>query len=244
MDKAGVWENGQPGAACCSVLSAHCSGLGTTDAASDQPQPGLWHVDRLCGRHLCGSGWAVERPVAAPGILVALHVVVAYKTQTQAALVDLRRIVHNLRPPALDQFGLLSAFRQYLATAQDANLQIELDAPEQLPALPAAVKVAAYHILLEALANVIRHAQAQRCIITLQIADAQLTLTICDDGKGLSPDHVAGVGLRSMRERAEEVGGGFTVRASTSGGTQITDHLPLIVSAFPQLFVSTKEDVV
>lgn len=110
--------------------------------------------------------------------------------------------------------------------------------------MPAAVEVAAYHIVLEALANVIRHAQAQRCIITLQIAKEQLKLSICDDGKGLSPDHVAGVGLRSMRERAEELGGVFTLGVSTSGGTQITAHLPLVVSAFPKLFVSTKEDAV
>lgn len=171
------------------------------------------------------------------------HLLVEYKTQTQAALADLRRIVHNLRPPALDQLGLLSALRQQLVNTQGNTLQIQLDAPEQLPVLPAAVEVAAYHIVLEALANVIRHAQAKQCIIKLQIVNEQLTLTICDDGKGLSPDHVAGVGLRSMRERAEEVGGIFTVKASTDGGTQIVTHLPLAISAFPKLFVSTKEDL-
>lgn len=170
------------------------------------------------------------------------RLLVEYKTQTQAALTDLRRIVHNLRPPALDQLGLLSALRQHLATVQEANLQITLDAPEQLPALPAAVEVAAYHIVLEALANVIRHAAAQRCIIKLQIVSSQIHLTICDDGKGLSPDDVAGIGLRSMRERAEELGGVFLLSASTSGGTQLTVHLPMVVSAFHKLFVSIKED--
>ncbi|MCE7989083.1 MAG: sensor histidine kinase [Caldilinea sp. CFX5] len=172
------------------------------------------------------------------------RLLVEYKTQTQAALTDLRRIVHNLRPPALDQLGLLSALRQHLASTQEANLQITLDTPDQLPTLPAAVEVAAYHIVLEALANVIRHAAAQRCIIRLQIVNAQIHLTICDDGKGLSSTDVAGVGLRSMRERAEELGGVFTLGASTSGGTQLTAHLPLVVSAFPKLFVSTKEDAV
>lgn len=167
-----------------------------------------------------------------------------YKGQTQAALADLRRIVHNLRPPALDQLGLLSALRQQLATAQGQHLQIELATPDELPALPAAIEVAAYHIVLEALANVIRHAQAQRCIITLQIANQQLLLTICDDGKGLARDHVAGVGLRSMRERAEELGGVFRLAAPINGGTEITVYLPLVISAFPKLFVSTKEDAV
>jgi signal transduction histidine kinase len=155
------------------------------------------------------------------------------KGQTHAALADLRRVVHNLRPPALDQLGLLSAVRQHLAAMPGNGLQITLDAPEQLPTLPAAVEVAAYHIVLEALANVIRHAQAKACIIALQVANHQLQLTICDDGKGLSPDDVAGVGLRSMRERAEELGGVFTLGTSSNGGTQIIVHLPVGISAFP-----------
>jgi len=71
--------------------------------------------------------------------------------------------------------------------------------------LPAAIEVVLYPIALKALTNVIRHAQANRCIITLQMSEHHLTLTIGDDGSGLSPDYVAGVGLRSMREPAEDI---------------------------------------
>ncbi len=128
------------------------------------------------------------------------------KTQTQAAIADIRRLVYNLRPPTLDELGLVSALREYAAHHAANGLQITVEAPEPLPPLPAAVEIAAYRIALEALTNVTRHAHARQCVIRLALDDA-LRLEILDDGLGLPEGYRAGVGLTSIRERAAELGG-------------------------------------
>jgi signal transduction histidine kinase len=150
-----------------------------------------------------------------------------YKRQTQDALADIRRLVYDLRPPALDQLGLVSALRDHAASHAAANLQVTIDAPEPLPPLPAAVEVAAYRIALEALTNVTRHAQAQRCWIRLRV-NGGLHLEIEDDGRGIAPGVRHGVGLTSMLERAAELGGTCTVAAGSSGGALVRAWLPMV----------------
>jgi signal transduction histidine kinase len=97
-----------------------------------------------------------------------------------------------------------------------------------LPALPAAIEVAAYRIALEALANVIRHAQASTCTMRLSIFDDALTVEIQDDGKGLPSGYHAGVGINAMRERAAELGGSCTMERLATGGTRVSARLPLV----------------
>jgi signal transduction histidine kinase len=89
--------------------------------------------------------------------------------QTQETLAQIRRLVYNLRPPALDELGLLSALREQAASYQHQGLQILIEAPECLPPLPAAVEVAAYRIAREALTNAVRHAEAQQCLLRLRL---------------------------------------------------------------------------
>jgi len=146
---------------------------------------------------------------------------------------DIRRLVYNLRPPALDDLGLPGAIRERVAhytiskEADQANgLQIEFEAPEQLPPLPAAVEVAAYRIVQEALTNVVRHAQARTCHIRLSLDDV-LTVEICDDGVGLPTEQRIGVGIRSMQERAAELDGTCVVEPLPTGGTRVLAHLPI-----------------
>jgi signal transduction histidine kinase len=103
---------------------------------------------------------------------------------------------------------------------------VEVEAPERLPALPAAVEVATYRIATEALANVSRHANATHCWIRLRIAD-DLVVTIEDDGRGIPRGRSRGVGLRSMRERATELGGSFSIVGRPGSGTIVTARLPL-----------------
>ena len=107
------------------------------------------------------------------------------------------------------------------------NLVVKVDAPARLPALPAAVEVAAYRIVQEALTNVVRHACAHTCLIRLALEAGVLCLEIADDGAGLPAERRAGVGLRSMRERAEELGGSLAVEAVPTGGTRVRARLPL-----------------
>jgi signal transduction histidine kinase len=147
-------------------------------------------------------------------------------THTQTAIADIRRVVYDLRPPALDDLGLVLALHEQATNYSQAGLQITVVAPERMPPLPAAVEVAAYRIVQEALTNVIRHAQACTCAVRLSLGDA-LDVEVKDDGRGLPPDGRAGVGLTSMRERAAELGGTWRIESLPGRGTCIQARLPL-----------------
>lgn len=143
-----------------------------------------------------------------------------------ASLADIRRLVYNLRPPALDQLGLGAAVRDFVEQyrvsdhASDGPM-FTIHIPEPLPDLPAAVEVAAYRIVQEASNNIVRHAQARHATIDVQVNGA-LDITVSDDGRGLPEQVQYGVGLNSMRERAEELGGYCTVGNRMGGGHTFT----------------------
>jgi signal transduction histidine kinase len=146
--------------------------------------------------------------------------------ETKGAIADIRTLVYALRPPALDDLGLVGAVREQAALlAETTGLDICVQSPE-LPELPPAVEVAAYRIVNEALLNATRHANACRCDVDLRLGDG-LELDISDDGVGLADDYRPGVGLRSMRERAHELGGNFTTGRSPAGGMRIRARLPV-----------------
>ncbi len=121
---------------------------------------------------------------------------------------------------------LVLALREQAAHASQAGVQITIDAPDHLPPLPAAVEVAAYRIVQEALTNVVRHARARTCLVRLTLGDA-LAVEVRDDGIGLSPGGRAGVGLRSMQERTAELGGTWALETAPGRGTCIRVQLPL-----------------
>jgi signal transduction histidine kinase len=153
------------------------------------------------------------------------------KADAQDAITDIRRLVYVLRPPALDDLGLLGALRESAAQYGAKGLNVSVEAPEGLPPLSAAVEVAAYRIAQEALTNVARHAGASACTVYLAIEETNdLCVEVSDNGRGM-PDlqhnsHV-GVGLTSMRERASELGGSLIVEALPEGGTRVRAGLPL-----------------
>jgi signal transduction histidine kinase len=144
----------------------------------------------------------------------------------QEAVADVRRLVYALRPPALDALGLVGALRSH-ASRQEGGLRVEVESPDELPPLPAAVEVAAYRIALEALNNAFRHADARCCAVRLALGDGALELVVSDDGQGIGAERGAGVGLHSMRERAEELGGTFAVGPGPARGTRVEARLPL-----------------
>lgn len=153
--------------------------------------------------------------------------------QTEADIAEIRRLVDGLRPPALDQLGLVSALRQ---RADEHNQAATLGTSssgltwsvvaDDLEPLPAAVDVAAYRIAVEAVNNAIRHSSGSTCVVTLRRLAGALELEIRDDGSGLGDSPGAGVGLGSMRERAEELGGTCSV-SSDDHGTLVRAHFPL-----------------
>lgn len=146
--------------------------------------------------------------------------------QTQTSVADIRRLVYGLRPPALDDLGLLAALRAHAAQYNHGTLQVTIVAPEHLPPLPAAVEVAAYRIVQEALANVARHSKARNCSVHIRVDEDRLSLEVTDDGRGIPEGRKAGVGLTSMRERAAELGGELCIERLSTGGTHVCAHLP------------------
>lgn len=147
--------------------------------------------------------------------------------QAQEAILDVRRLVYELRPPALDELGLAGALQESAARYETPDLTIHCQTPNDLPELPAAVEVAAYRIVQEALTNVVRHAQATRAAVVLDISANQLELSVTDNGRGLPDELRSGIGLQSMRERAAELNGSITIGPAPHGGTQIQARLPL-----------------
>ena len=156
------------------------------------------------------------------------ELVVELRNELRSAIADIRRLVYDLRPPALDDLGLLEALRRLAERygSEDDQLRVLVEAPEDIPDLPAAVEVAVYRITQEALTNVARHARAQTCVVRLVVND-DVTLEIVDDGVGIYAERSAGVGLSSMRERASELGGSCVVEPVPKGGTQVLVRLPL-----------------
>ncbi|MDQ3891822.1 MAG: sensor histidine kinase, partial [Actinomycetota bacterium] len=171
------------------------------------------------------------------------------KDQTQDTVSNVRHLVYGLRPPALDDLGLVSAIRQQAEThafvtdvysgdalkektAEDGLVGFSLEAPGDFPILPAAVEVACYRIVQEALTNVARHAHAKTCHVRLLVDQDvdMLEVEVTDDGVGMPKDRIAGVGLSSMRERAEELGGTCDVEPDPGGGTRVLARLPLPTS--------------
>ena len=97
-----------------------------------------------------------------------------------------------------------------------------------MPPLPAAVEVAAYRIAVEAVTNAVRHTGARHCHIAIAVIGRDLSLTVDDDGGGLSPTSRPGHGLAIMRERAEEIGGTFDARTRRDlAGTTVHARLPM-----------------
>ena len=147
------------------------------------------------------------------------------RTDVAGLIEDVRRVVGGLRPPLLDEVGLVGALTQRAnAFADMAGWTVRLDAAP-LPALPAAVEVAAFRIGSEVLTNVARHARATRCDIRLGISDGSFEMEISDDGSGgAAPGK--GAGLASIRDRATELGGIVTID-SHEKGTTLRVRLPL-----------------
>jgi signal transduction histidine kinase len=145
----------------------------------------------------------------------------------EGTLTNVRQLVYELRPPLLDQFGLIGAITDFV-NRYESGVEINLKLPTQLPALTAAVEVAAFRIAQTSLDNVIKHAQATHCDLTLAISGGNLNIDIMDNGVGIAANYKAGVGLTSMRERAEELGGVFSIVPTKPQGTHLSVSIPLL----------------
>jgi signal transduction histidine kinase len=156
----------------------------------------------------------------------------------QVNIQDIRRLIHDLRPAALDELGLGPALWEYVARYQEEHgLEVALSLPALSPVegpeggerLPAPVETALFRIAQEALANVARHAQARQVEVIMTRERGGVTLYIADDGQGFDPEASRSgthLGLWSMRERVEQLGGRFEVESAPGRGTKLTIIIP------------------
>jgi signal transduction histidine kinase len=151
-------------------------------------------------------------------------------TLSQDNVRDIRRMIYDLRPAALDELGLVPALRQYLNRCQqEHDLQVGFSASEA-QRLPPPVETALFRIVQEAVNNVVKHAAARRVEVSLARDDGFVTLGVADDGQGFDPDAPRSgqhVGLSSMRERVVQLGGRFDLQSAPGQGTVLNAWLPL-----------------
>ncbi len=137
---------------------------------------------------------------------------------------EIRELVYDLRPPMLDELGLIEAIQNL--GILDTHTQLELDVPDPLPPFSAATEVALYRIVTEAVHNVAKHANATRCTVRITTDPEVLSLTITDNGQGMPTGHSDSIGQQSMRERASELGGAFSIQPVDPSGTCVEVRLP------------------
>ncbi|MEV0842544.1 histidine kinase [Actinocatenispora sera] len=144
----------------------------------------------------------------------------------RASLDDVREVAHRLRPGVLSDLGLRSALTA-LATefAHSSGLAVERTVDADLPALPDEVELVVFRVAQEALTNVARHARASRAELTCTAVPGSVTLRVADDGRG--GEHVAGAGIRGMRERARLIGATLSIEAGPAGGTEVRLVVPV-----------------
>ena len=150
---------------------------------------------------------------------------------------SIRNVTRDLRPPLLDQLGLLPALRALVdGFVERTGLAVTLDAPDSLPALSPDAELALFRALQEALSNVARHAGARSVAVRLAHDGAVLDLEVRDDGRGLagaagtahrSQGLESGLGLAGMAERLGALGGTMAIGDAADGGARLTVRLPL-----------------
>lgn len=185
------------------------------------------------GPTLTGLAFAADAAanVVDDDVAAARDLLASLRSDSRAAIAEIRRLVDDLRPPALDELGLVGALRQRaeqtVRRADGTAVHVHLDVPAEEVQLPAAVEVAAYRIATEALTNAVRHSQATHIVVTVRCHDT-LDINIVDDGAPHNGAWIPGVGLRAMRERADELGGRLHAGPSPAGG-RVCVSLPLVV---------------
>ncbi len=170
-------------------------------------------------------GLAAARRRVAYDVAGAVALLAELEREVASRTEDVRDVAHALLPPQLDDGDLGGALDLLARRHTTATLAVTVDV-EPGSVGDTARQVAIYRVAAEALVNAHRHARAARVRIEVARGDDGVVLTVADDGTGIAVDHVPGVGLRSMRERAEELGGRTDVTGRPGEGTTVRTTLP------------------
>lgn len=183
------------------------------------------------GPRLSGIAFTSDaaRNLVRPDPAGAEQMLTVLRAETVTAIDVIRRLVYAMRPPAIDELGLVPALQQHAKSLRNVagdHVSVGITTPSALPELPAAVEVAVYRIVTEALTNIARHTTSPTATVTLTPDHVELVVVITDAG-GPANNWEVGVGLSSMRERAAEVGGTLIARATSAGG-HVEAHFSLL----------------
>jgi signal transduction histidine kinase len=150
------------------------------------------------------------------------------REQVVATLQDVRRLAVELRPKALDDFGLVPALdRLTSAFAEQTGIAADLESRLPETRLPSEIETVLYRVVQEALTHVVKHAQAEHVSVLLHVKGGRVAVVIEDDGRGFAEgDETTGIGLLGMRERVALVNGSVTVESSPGAGTTIVVEVP------------------
>lgn len=176
-------------------------------------------------RRLEGLGATRDLTPTAPGLTEA-------RAEVLAVVARLRDVLRGLRPPGLDQLGLVAAVRGMLAELEDeTGMVTELQVTGTVRTLAPEVQLGVFRVIQEATRNVVRHAEACRVAVTLAFDDDALDVQIADDGKGFDPaastgDDTGRFGVLGMRERAGLLGGTFALQSAPGRGTVVGARIP------------------
>lgn len=189
------------------------------------------------GSSLAAIKFAVEgrlqnMPQAPPGSMISLEKIVGH---IHDAIREVRRISTSLRPSMLDDLGLLATLRWHCRNSAemftDTQIEMRLTVPEN--DIPEFSKIVIYRVLQEALNNALKHSLADTVRVKLEKVKGCLRLCVRDNGSGFNPqevlknpDSLTGYGLKSMRDRAEVVGGALSLDSSLGSGTSVCLELP------------------
>lgn len=152
----------------------------------------------------------------------------AVAAQVHDTLDEIRRISRELRPEALDDLGLINALIALCSrTSRQGTVQVERRLTGDLPSLTPELELVIYRVAQESLTNVLRHSEASHCVVSLELRDEMIELTVQDDGRGL-PEQMGTdtVGIEGMRERALLVRGTLALSSTPAGGTTVTLRVP------------------
>jgi two-component system, NarL family, sensor kinase len=148
--------------------------------------------------------------------------------KARASTETVRRLLADLRPPGLEELGLIAALEERARQlSRPGEFDIQLRIADSLAPLASGVEVATYRIAVEALTNAARHSGGRRCCLELS-TDQRLRLTVTDDGHGLGSSNGDGMGIRAMRERARELGGRLTIGPAAGSGVRVVAELPTL----------------
>jgi signal transduction histidine kinase len=149
------------------------------------------------------------------------------QSQMREAIADIRRLVYALRPPALDEFGLSFAVKELAHQMEEGSMHVVLEGFDRRLKLNAAAEVAVYRIVQEALTNAVKHSGADLCKVSLMLGEGGLHLEVVDNGRGLPAAKRNGIGIGSMHERAEELGGSCSLSSVPGKGVRVNVFIPI-----------------